>query len=224
MKKHLICSSIATAALLLAGQIMTPAQVGRRTATSSTIAVPLPPPDDEPEVVRVYSAEETETGRVFACGAEEPRLLDKAEAEAQPEEVFTLADVTTKAAITEKPNPVYTREARMNGTRGRVRLRLLLSSTGDVTRVAVVRGLPDGLTRNAVAAACRVEFTPAVREGREVSQYVTLEYGFHMDDRPFFMNGGRPMRPIMRPLVSHEVDMTEALPSAACILRRLLVW
>jgi TonB family protein len=36
------------------------------------------------------------------------------------------------------------------------------------------------LTEKAIAAAKKIKFTPAEKDGRPVSQYVTLEYNFHI--------------------------------------------
>ncbi|MCA1838237.1 MAG: energy transducer TonB [Actinobacteria bacterium] len=54
----------------------------------------------------------------------------------------------------------------------------VLSSSGEVTIKKVVRGLPRGLTENAMEAARNIKFIPAVKDGRFVSQYVQLEYNF----------------------------------------------
>lgn len=163
------------------------AQSRRTRGSSAEIAVPLPSlPEDWGEPQPTTGTDE---GKVFECVDEKKAnaVGDASVSAATKEEGFTGAEVTTKAVITSKPMPRYTEEARINGTSGVVRLRLLLSATGRVSSVSVVRGLPDGLTRTATAAACRIRFTPAVKDGREVSQYVTLEYGFHLDARPIFI-------------------------------------
>lgn len=189
--KQLFSLSIALVLVVLACATPASAQVRRPRTGSSGIAVPLPIPDDVPEGETKASADE---GKVFTCGDDikEATSEDAPTEATDKEQVFTVAEVTTRAVITTKPTPRYTEEARWNGTGGRVRLRLLLASTGRVTTVSVVKGLPDGLTQTAVAAACRVRFTPALKDGRQVSQYATLEYGFHLDDRPLFLPRRRP--------------------------------
>ncbi|HEX8131264.1 MAG TPA: energy transducer TonB, partial [Pyrinomonadaceae bacterium] len=62
-----------------------------------------------------------------------------------------------------------------------VKLRLLLAADGTVRNIVPLVTLPDGLTEAAVAAARRIEFTPALKDGRAVSQYVTVEYNFNLD-------------------------------------------
>lgn len=71
------------------------------------------------------------------------------------------------------------------GPRGVVRLRAVLSANGQVTNITVLQGLPDGLTEKAIEAARQIKFRPAQKDGRVVSQWVTLEYNFrlyHMDE------------------------------------------
>ncbi len=94
--------------------------------------------------------------------------------------VYNSKQVTKKALIMGKPEPLYTEKARKNGVTGTVRLRLLLSFDGQVRNIHVVHGLRDGLTEMSVNAARRIKFTPATKDGRPVSQYVQVEYNFNI--------------------------------------------
>ena len=93
---------------------------------------------------------------------------------------FAQKEVTRKAVITSKPEPSFTEEARKNNVTGYVRLRLVLSSSGQVSNISVLKGLPDGLTEKAIAAARQIRFQPAQKDGRTVSQWVTVEYSFNI--------------------------------------------
>jgi TonB family protein len=93
---------------------------------------------------------------------------------------FRANEVTRKAVITLKPEPQFTEEARKNNVTGLVKLRLLLSSGGSVGNISVVKGLPDGLTEKAIAAARQIRFTPAEKDGRKVSQWIVIEYNFNI--------------------------------------------
>jgi TonB family protein len=93
---------------------------------------------------------------------------------------FQPREVTRKALITFKPEPSFTEDARKNNVTGLVRLKAVLSSSGSVTGISVIKGLPDGLTEKAIAAAKQIRFTPAEKDGHTVSQYVTLEYNFNI--------------------------------------------
>ncbi len=88
--------------------------------------------------------------------------------------------MTRKAVITSKPEPSFTEEARKNNVTGLVKLRLVLSSGGSVTNISVIKGLPDGLTEKAIAAARQIRFQPAQKDGRAVSQWITIEYNFNI--------------------------------------------
>ncbi|HEV3467713.1 MAG TPA: energy transducer TonB [Pyrinomonadaceae bacterium] len=93
---------------------------------------------------------------------------------------FRSVEVAQRANVVFKPTPGFTEEARRNNVTGLVRLRCVLTSSGEVTKITVINGLPDGLTEKAIAAARGIRFIPAVMDGRRVSQWVTLEYNFNI--------------------------------------------
>jgi TonB family protein len=93
---------------------------------------------------------------------------------------FSAKEVTRKAVITLKPEPPYTEDARKNNTVGTVMLRVLLGANGSVASVTPITRLPHGLTESAVAAARRIKFIPAQKDGRNVAQYVQLQYDFNV--------------------------------------------
>jgi TonB family protein len=95
---------------------------------------------------------------------------------------FRASEVERKAVLTSRPAPGYTEESIDNDVYGVVRLRAVLTSKGKVMNISVVKGLPDGLTEKAIAAAKQISFTPARRYGHTVSQYVLLEYYFGFND------------------------------------------
>lgn len=93
-------------------------------------------------------------------------------------DTFTMAEVTRKAVITFKPEPGYTEQARKNSVEGVIRLQAILTASGKVTNIRVLRGLPDGLSEKALQAARQIRFIPAEKDGRAVSQWMLLEYNF----------------------------------------------
>jgi TonB family protein len=106
-----------------------------------------------------------------------------AQSEAQPnkattEHVYKAGEVTKRAAILDRPEPLFTEEARRHDVEGTVRVRMVLNADGTVTNVAAVTELPDGLTEKALKAARRIKFIPAEKDGRKVSIYVTIDYNF----------------------------------------------
>jgi len=86
-----------------------------------------------------------------------------------------------RAVIKSKPNPGYPREARPHRVQGQVKLRIILGSDGKIhDEIDVLEGLPYGVTEEAIKAARRIEFEPARKDGRHVSQYVTVIYNFNL--------------------------------------------
>jgi TonB family protein len=161
------------------------AQSGRR---SKTVPAPTPTPEVKPAPspspsLPARSLVTAEKDQDYRCTEDGTlaQLLDQSEVGG-----FSPKEVDTKAEITARPEPVYTREARRMGVQGIVILKVLLLADGKLDRVRVVRRLPFGLTENAIRAACEVKFKPAVKAGKEVSQWVTLEYAFRLADSSIF--------------------------------------
>jgi periplasmic protein TonB len=99
---------------------------------------------------------------------------------------FTPKEVDVKAQVMARPEPHYTREARRIGVQGLVVLKLLALPDGKIDRIRVVRGVPYGLTENAILAACEVKFKPAMKAGQPVAQWITVEYGFRLAESSIF--------------------------------------
>ncbi|HYW72797.1 MAG TPA: energy transducer TonB [Pyrinomonadaceae bacterium] len=93
--------------------------------------------------------------------------------------IYPGKEVDQKVRVTKKPTPKYTKEARKNAITGTVVLRCVFDATGHVRNVHVITGLPYGLTDSAIQAADKIQFTPAVKDGRPVSMWMELQYNFH---------------------------------------------
>jgi len=94
--------------------------------------------------------------------------------------ILTGKQVATKAVVVTKPEPSYTEAARQHEIQGTVVLRAIFTSSGSVTNLRVVSGLPDGLDEKAVAAARQIRFIPATKDGHFVNMYIQLEYNFNL--------------------------------------------
>jgi TonB family protein len=105
-------------------------------------------------------------------------LSGKPEMGAGQDDAFSSKEVTRRALIVHRPEPLYSEEARRNRVAGTVILRVVLGAGGEVKDVTVKRGLDSGLTEKAVEAALLMRFFPAEKDGRPVSQYVQVEYNF----------------------------------------------
>ncbi len=86
--------------------------------------------------------------------------------------------VTQAVNITSKPRATYTDLARQNVVQGKVVLRVTFLASGGIGAIAVVSGLPNGLTEQAIAAARSIKFEPAKAAGVAVSVTKTIEYTF----------------------------------------------
>ncbi|HMS08680.1 MAG TPA: TonB family protein [Pyrinomonadaceae bacterium] len=87
---------------------------------------------------------------------------------------------TTQLKIVAKPRPGYTEAARKNGTQGTVVLRVTFLANGSIGPISTVRGLPNGLTEQAIAAARNIRFEPPKRNGIPSAVTRTIEYSFTM--------------------------------------------
>jgi TonB family protein len=96
------------------------------------------------------------------------------------ENVYPPGALTTRAVMLAKPNPDFVAQARNHGTKGEVVLRLVLAADGTVQHILALKPLPDGLTEASVAAARRIRFKPATKDGRPVSQIMTVSYNFNV--------------------------------------------
>ena len=96
------------------------------------------------------------------------------------EAAYVGKNVDRKASLTAKPEPRYTAAARKNAIEGTVILKVVFSSTGQVTNIRVVQGQPYGLTERAVEAAKKIKFIPAMKDGHYVSMWMQLEYNFQL--------------------------------------------
>ncbi len=94
--------------------------------------------------------------------------------------VFTGKNVEVKARVLSKPEPSYTEQARQRQVEGTVVLRGVFSADGTVKYLLVIQSLPFGLTEQSLAAARKIKFVPATKDGRPVSTYIQLEYNFNL--------------------------------------------
>jgi len=99
-------------------------------------------------------------------------------AESSP--LFLSKDVDQRVVVVTKPEPSYTDSARQGRITGTVVLKMVFASSGGVTNIQVVSGLPFGLTERAVAAAKQIRFVPAMKNGQFVSTWMQLEYNFNL--------------------------------------------
>ncbi|HXT64170.1 MAG TPA: TonB family protein [Pyrinomonadaceae bacterium] len=94
------------------------------------------------------------------------------------QDAFSGWEVDTRVKVLKKPAPDYTAAAQDAGVAGTVMLRAVFSGQGTVEHILVLSYLPYGLTEAAVAAAKKIKFVPATKNGKPVSMFMQLEYNF----------------------------------------------
>ncbi|HVZ17484.1 MAG TPA: energy transducer TonB [Terriglobales bacterium] len=82
--------------------------------------------------------------------------------------------------VLDKPQPQYTQEARDLKIEGEVHLKVLFQADGQVQVLQVVRGLGHGLDEAAAAAARKIRFKPAQRDGRPCDMTATVHIVFQL--------------------------------------------
>ncbi|HEX3282086.1 MAG TPA: TonB family protein [Pyrinomonadaceae bacterium] len=181
MKLGVLCIAVLVFASL------TYSQSGRRAKPNSS-PVPAPveevqpaPKPEQPEPAPV-TAEKNQDYRCTDDGSL-ARILEGPDAN---EKIISAKEADEPVQMTKKPSPDYTREARRNGIQGFVTLRVLLAADSKVSRVRVLKGLPAGLTENAIRTACKIQFRPATKDGQPVSTWVTVEFAFRLADSSIF--------------------------------------
>lgn len=87
---------------------------------------------------------------------------------------------TTPVEITFKPNPAYTDEARSLKLEGEVLLEVMFNASGTLHVNRVVRGLGHGLDENAIAAANKIRFKPAMRYGQPMDSTAIVHVVFQL--------------------------------------------
>lgn len=95
------------------------------------------------------------------------------------EKVYAGKDVDSKPIISSQPKAEYTPEARRQNVEGVVSLSAVFTSQGEVRGIKARKRLPAGLTESATAAAGKITFAPAMKDGHPVSIRMQLEYKFN---------------------------------------------
>lgn len=93
-----------------------------------------------------------------------------------PEKVYPPG--TKPLQIRSKPRAFYTDLAREKCVQGKVVLKVTFLSNGQIGKIKVVKGLPYGLSEQAVTVAQKMRFEPAMKRGKPVSVTKKVEYTF----------------------------------------------
>ena len=80
--------------------------------------------------------------------------------------------------ILTKPRAIYTDQARTNQIMGVIRLQITFKKNGEIGIIKVIKGLPNGLTQNAIEAAKGIKFEPEIKNWKPVTVSKVTEYSF----------------------------------------------
>jgi TonB family protein len=121
------------------------------------------------------------TNRLRLIRAEPPKHSPHADRMMDTLESVYEMNEALKPTILYKEKAEYTPEARANKVRGTVVLNVIFGADGSIRVLRVVHGLRHGLTGQALKAAQKVRFEPAVKDGKPVDVRGDLEFSFDLD-------------------------------------------
>ncbi|XP_020900709.1 uncharacterized protein LOC110239335 [Exaiptasia diaphana] len=140
--------------------------------------VPIPDPTpDEPEPIRLEEPEpEVDLPEVddIVFG------IPDAPPVAEPEGPIHVGGDVQKPEKVSAPQPQYTEIARKARIQGVVIVQAIIDKAGNVTNVKVLKGLPMGLSEQAVEAIKKWKFKPATLNGKPVDVYYNLTVNFRL--------------------------------------------
>lgn len=118
--------------------------------------------------------ERLESLKFFAKHYEEPRNQSPSGLDPMPVPDSGI----TPLKITSKPRAEYTDSARRKGVSGVIRMLVGFPADGKVKHILVLKSLETGLDKQAVKAAQKISFEPAVKNGQPISVVKVIEYVF----------------------------------------------
>jgi TonB family protein len=107
-------------------------------------------------------------------------IMGVAAAEASSKNGLAAEGATTHVDILDKPNPVYSTEARTLRIEGDVVLEVVFLASGQMQVTRVVSGLGHGLDEAAIQAAKQIRFRPAKRDGQPIDTPARVRIGFRL--------------------------------------------
>jgi protein TonB len=157
-----------------------PKQEMQQIPKPKTKKVPIPDPTpDEPEPIR-----DEEPDEEIDFMPDQNLILGVPDAPPPPEPEgpirFVVGGNITEPEKVSGPNPIYPEAARRARIQGVVVLECVIAKDGSVKTVKVLRGLPLGLTENAVDAVKRWKFKPSTLNNKPVEVLYILTVRFNL--------------------------------------------
>jgi|SRR5262245_6447176 len=105
---------------------------------------------------------------------------DKGGATDSPNPSVLTMDRVNRPTILYREKAKYTETARQHKAQGTVVLSVVFDANEKITGVRIIRDLPYCLTAQALIAAQRIKFKPAMKDGRPISVRGSLEFSFYL--------------------------------------------
>jgi TonB family protein len=121
------------------------------------------------------------TNRVILIGSNPSQLNLAADKFSDLNESVYEMSADLKPTILSKEKAEYTAEARANKVQGKVVLNVIFCADGSIRVLGVISGLPHGLTGQAIKAAQKIRFEPAVKDGKPIDVRGDLKFSFDLD-------------------------------------------
>jgi TonB family protein len=93
--------------------------------------------------------------------------------------IYPMSD-SLRPKILHRDKATYTYKAREEKIQGTVVLQVVFHESGRITDIVTIRGLPQGLTEQAIGTAYGIRFIPAMKDGKPISVRGNLEYAFNL--------------------------------------------
>ena len=132
----------------------------------------------DPALARIFSSFSLESCQRTAIDVTQPQKIERYVP--NNEKIYSQKEVDQKAIVVFRSKPQYTEEALQRGKKGVVILNGILSTSGKVIVLDVVKSVKYGLTEAAIASVNNLVFLPAKKNGESVSVRMTLEYHFNL--------------------------------------------
>lgn len=94
--------------------------------------------------------------------------------------IYKIGKDVSQPSVAYKEEPEYTPEAKDAKIEGTVELRIEITETGIPENIRVTRSLDAGLDANAAFAVSHWRFNPAMKDGKPVAVYATIQVSFHL--------------------------------------------
>lgn len=107
-----------------------------------------------------------------------PPLSERETDKTDDSKIFSITEVDRKPIVLKSRRPSYTPEMRRASMSGKVKLKLLFSSSGAITNIEVVESPSREMTEVSIQAARGTVFIPAEKDGKLVSVYKFIEHRF----------------------------------------------